>query len=123
MADILKDLYEIVEQRKVQGEEGSYTAYLFEKGLDKILKKVAEEAGETIIAAKSLEAATERETGLADVDALRDAFAGEMADLLYHLVVLQSALGVDAKRVEEVLKERSGKTGNLKAQKNVDKNT
>ena len=123
MADILKDLYAIVEQRKAQGEEGSYTAYLFEKGLDKILKKIAEETGETIIAAKSLEAATERKDGFAGIEVLKDEFAGEIADLLYHLVVLQSALGVDVEKVESVLKERSGKTGNLKSQKIVDKNT
>ena len=123
MADILKDLYMTVEQRRAQNEEGSYTAYLFEKGLDKILKKIAEETGETIIAAKSLEAATERKDGLPGIEALKEEFAGEIADLLYHLVVLQSALGVDVEKVEEVLKKRSGKTGNLKTQKKVDKNT
>ena len=123
MADILKDLYMTVEQRRAQNEEGSYTAYLFDKGLDKILKKIAEEAGETIIAAKSLEAATGRKDGFTGIEALKDDFAGEIADLLYHLVVLQSALGVDVEKVEEVLKERSGKTGNLKTQKKVDKNT
>ena len=120
---MLRELYAIVEQRKEQGEEGSYTAYLFEKGLDKILKKIAEETGETIIAAKSLEAAMARECGFEEQDALRGDFAGEIADLLYHLVVLQSALGVDADKVESILAERSGKTGNLKALKNVDKNT
>ena len=123
MSDILKDLYEIVETRKAEGEEGSYTAYLFEKGLDKILKKIAEEAGETIIAAKSLEAATMCEECAVNEDALRGEFACEIADLLYHLVVLQSALGVDVDQVEAILKERSGKTGNLKQQKKVDKNT
>ena len=123
MSDILKDLHEIVGNRKVQGEEGSYTVYLFEKGLDKILKKIAEEAGETIIAAKSLEATTAQKGSPEDEEALKAAFAGEIADLLYHLVVLQHALGVDIDQVEKVLKERSGKTGNLKAQKKIDKNT
>ena len=123
MSDILKDLYEVVETRKAQGEEGSYTAYLFEKGLDKILKKIAEEAGETIIAAKSLEAALAGGGSAAEEYALRSELTGEIADLLYHLVVLQSALGVDVKLVEAVLKERSGKTGNLKSQTIVDKNT
>jgi phosphoribosyl-ATP pyrophosphohydrolase len=126
MSDILKDLYAIVEQRKAQNEEGSYTSYLFEKGLDKILKKVAEEAGETIIAAKSLEAAavisgSASQSG--EAAALREAFAGEVADLLYHLVVLGSALGVDVSEVETVLQKRSGKTGNLKKQKHVNKNS
>ncbi|MDR0875318.1 MAG: phosphoribosyl-ATP diphosphatase [Clostridiales Family XIII bacterium] len=126
MSDILKDLYTTIEKRKTENEEGSYTAYLFEKGIDKILKKVAEEAGETIIAAKSLEAAfvipgADPEQG--KVAALREAFAGEVADLLYHLVVLESALGVSAEEVEAVLQERSGKTGNLKIQKQVNKNS
>jgi phosphoribosyl-ATP pyrophosphohydrolase len=123
MSDILKDLYTIVEQRKTEREEGSYTAYLFEKGLDKILKKVAEETGETIIAAKSLEAAEGGNAPAEEVAALREDFTGEIADLLYHLVVMQSALGVSADAVETVLEERAGKRGNLKAQKQVDKNS
>jgi phosphoribosyl-ATP pyrophosphohydrolase len=123
MSDILKDLYAVVGQRKADREEGSYTAYLFEKGLDKILKKVAEETGETIIAAKSLEAAAKTGADPAAEAALREDFAGEVADLLYHLVVLGSALDVRAEEVEAVLAARAGKTGNLKAQKQVDKNS
>jgi phosphoribosyl-ATP pyrophosphohydrolase len=123
MSDVLKDLYKIVEQRKVNPAEGSYTAYLFEKGLDKILKKVAEETGETIIAAKSLEAATAAGANPGDRAALRKDFTGEVADLLYHLVVLGSALDIDIAEVEAVLTERAGTTGNLKAQKQIDKNS
>lgn len=48
----LNELYEIIKNRKVQPKEGSYTNYLFDKGLDKILKKVGEEATEVVIAAK-----------------------------------------------------------------------
>ena len=48
----LNELYEIIKNRKAQPKEGSYTNYLFEKGLDKILKKVGEEATEVVIAAK-----------------------------------------------------------------------
>ena len=50
---ILKDMYEVILDRKQNPMEGSYTCYLFEKGLDKILKKIGEESAETIIAAKN----------------------------------------------------------------------
>ena len=50
---ILQDLYQVVLGRKSDPQEGSYTCYLFDKGLDKILKKVGEECSETIIAAKN----------------------------------------------------------------------
>ena len=53
MEDTLKQLYQTVISRKEQPVEGSYTCYLFEKGLDKILKKVGEECSEVIIAAKN----------------------------------------------------------------------
>ncbi len=52
MNDALRDLYETVLARKAEKQEGSYTCYLFEKGLDKILKKCGEECSEVIIAAK-----------------------------------------------------------------------
>ena len=51
----LNELYEIIKNRKAQPKEGSYTNYLFDKGLDKILKKVGEEATEVVIAAKNKE--------------------------------------------------------------------
>ena len=51
--DVLERLYEVVLERKRNPQEGSYTCYLFDKGLDKILKKVGEESAETIIAAKN----------------------------------------------------------------------
>lgn len=50
---VLKDLYQVVLGRKAERQEGSYTCYLFDQGLDKILKKVGEESAETIIAAKN----------------------------------------------------------------------
>ena len=50
----LNELYEIIKNRKAQPKEGSYTNYLFDKGLDKILKKVGEEATEVVIAAKMM---------------------------------------------------------------------
>ena len=53
MTDTLKGLYEVIQDRQKNPQEGSYTCYLFEKGIDKILKKCAEECGEVIIAAKN----------------------------------------------------------------------
>ncbi|WP_106769427.1 bifunctional phosphoribosyl-AMP cyclohydrolase/phosphoribosyl-ATP diphosphatase HisIE [Paenibacillus faecalis] len=70
---VLGELEEIIAKREMERPEGAYTTYLFEKGLDKILKKIGEEASETIIAAKN-----------ADNDELRM----EVSDLIYHLLVL-----------------------------------
>lgn len=53
MEDVLTELYEVVTQRHENPQDGSYTCYLFDQGLDKILKKVGEESAETIIAAKT----------------------------------------------------------------------
>ncbi|MDO5125968.1 MAG: phosphoribosyl-ATP diphosphatase [Ruminococcus sp.] len=106
--ETLKTLEQVVLSRKEQKEEGSYTCYLFEKGIDKILKKVGEEASETIIAAKN-----------ADNSELK----GEVADLLYHLMVMCVDRGLEWSEVEAVLEERHNKTGNLKTFHVVDKNT
>lgn len=72
----LSELYEVIEGRKRERPDGSYTTYLFEQGIDKILKKVGEEATETIIAAKNEN---------------HQQFVAEVSDLLYHLLVLLSA--------------------------------
>ena len=106
--ETLKTLEQVVLSRKEQKEEGSYTCYLFEKGIDKILKKVGEEASETIIAAKN-----------ADNSELK----GEVADLLYHLMVMCVDRGLEWSEVEAVFEERHNKTGNLKTFHVVDKNT
>ena len=106
--DTLKTLEQVVLSRKDKKEEGSYTCYMFEKGIDKILKKVGEEASETIIAAKN-----------ADNNELK----GEVADLLYHIMVMCVDRGLSWKEVEDVLNERHNKTGNLKTFHVVDKNT
>ena len=53
MQDVLEGLYAVVQQRKIEPQEGSYTCYLLDKGLDKILKKCGEECSEVIIAAKN----------------------------------------------------------------------
>lgn len=108
MNDVLKDLYETVLSRRDERREGSYTCYLFEKGLDKILKKCGEECSEVIIAAKNGE---NNETVL------------EISDLLYHLMVLMVEEGISLEEVEAELTKRSAKTGNLKTFHQVDKNS
>jgi phosphoribosyl-ATP pyrophosphohydrolase/phosphoribosyl-AMP cyclohydrolase len=93
---VLNDLYALIEMRKRDRPAGSYTTYLFDQGLDKILKKVGEEASETIIAAKNDDA------GL---------LAGEVSDLLYHLLVLMVEREVTLAQVGEELirRRRKGK--------------
>ena len=87
----LRDLYALLEGRKRDKPEGSYTTYLFEKGLDKILKKVGEESTEVIIAAK---AEDRKET------------VYELADLMYHAMVLMVQMGIP---LEEVRQELAGR--------------
>ncbi len=105
---VLNALYQTVINRKNNPQEGSYTCYLFEKGLDKILKKVGEECSETIIAAKN---GDNKETVL------------EISDLLYHLTVMMVNQGIDINDVYAELEKRSEKSGNLKQFHQVDKNT
>ncbi len=80
-------LFEMIKGRKTEKKEGSYTTYLFEKGIDKILKKVGEECTEVIIASK---------------DNDRKETIYEIADLYYHVMVMMVEMGID---VDEVLKE------------------
>ncbi len=84
-------LMELLEGRKEEKKEGSYTTYLFEKGLDKILKKIGEESTEVIIAAK---AEDKKET------------VYEIADLAYHVMVLMVQAGIS---LEDVKKELAGR--------------
>lgn len=88
---ILIDLEKIIDQREKERPEGAYTTYLFEKGVDKILKKVGEEASEVIIAAKNR-----------DPEELK----WEASDLLYHLFVLLREQELPFKEVLNVLQER-----------------
>ena len=87
----LEGLYELLLSRKTEMPEGSYTTYLFRKGLDKILKKVGEESTEVIIAAKAQDKA---ET------------VYEIADLAYHVLVLMAQAGIS---VEDIRKELAGR--------------
>ena len=84
-------LFELIRGRKEEKKEGSYTTYLFEKGLDKILKKVGEESTEVIIAAKSQDKA---ET------------IYEIADLAYHVMVLMIEAGIDLEDIHRELSSR-----------------
>jgi phosphoribosyl-ATP pyrophosphohydrolase/phosphoribosyl-AMP cyclohydrolase len=88
---IIDELYKVIEDRKLNPKEGSYTNYLFEKGIDKILKKVGEECAEVIIAAKN---------------ASRDEIRYEAADLIYHLLVLLSQAGLCPSEVFSELEQR-----------------
>lgn len=90
----LEELHALIESRRRERLEGSYTTYLFEQGLDKILKKIGEEASETIIAAKNVDA---------------PAFVAEVSDLLYHLLVLLVERGVKLEEVKAELSRRDGK--------------
>ena len=105
---ILQDLYQVVLGRKRDPQEGSYTCYLFDKGLDKILKKVGEECSETIIAAKN---GKQEET------------VGEISDLIYHLMVMMAHQDIPLDAVLAELERRSHKIGNLKQMKVVDHET
>ncbi len=87
----LNTLYNIIEERKENPEIEGYTRYLFDQGLDKILKKIGEEASEVIIASKNQE---------------KEALVSEVADLMYHLTVLLVEKGVTYGEVEAVLIER-----------------
>ena len=87
----LGDLMKLIEGRKTDKKEGSYTTYLFEKGLDKILKKVGEESTEVIIAAKAQDRA---ET------------VYEIADLAYHMMVLMIEAGISLEDIHRELASR-----------------
>lgn len=87
----MEGLYDLIAGRKTEKKEGSYTTYLFEKGLDKILKKVGEECTEVIIAAK---AEDKRET------------VYEIADLAYHVMVLMVESGIT---IDDVMRELSSR--------------
>ncbi len=106
MDSTLERLYGVVMDRKANPQEGSYTCYLFDKGLDKILKKVGEECAETIIAAKN--------------DVPSDT-VGEISDLIYHLMVMMAEKDIPLEDVLAELDRRAQKIGNLKQMKQVDK--
>jgi len=91
LGSLLAQLYALIESRERERPDGSYTTYLFEHGLDKILKKVGEESAETIIAAKN-----------DDTKPL----VSEVSDLVYHLLVLLVVRGVSLEQIREELAQR-----------------
>lgn len=90
-SEILRNLQKTIKDRKLNPVEGSYTNYLLDKGIDKILKKIGEEATEVVIGAKNNSEEVIYET----------------ADLLYHLLVLYECLDVDFDKVFKELNERN----------------
>ena len=88
---ILPQLVEVIKQREIDMPEGAYTTYLFDKGIDKICKKVGEEATEVVIGAKNRD---------------KEEVKWESADLMYHLLVLLQEQKVDIYEVLEVLQKR-----------------
>jgi len=94
--DFLHTLETIIHQRRDQPSEGSYTSFLFQKGINKIVQKVGEEAVELVIEAK---------------DDNRELFLGEAADLLFHYLVLLAAKGFELDEVVGVLRKRNMQIG------------
>lgn len=90
-AEVLQQVFDVITDRRLHPREGSYTNYLFEKGLNKILKKVGEEATEVVIASKS--------GSPEDINA-------EIADLLYHIMVLLVDQGLTLQDVYKELEQR-----------------
>ena len=102
MSDILDRLHDVLEQRRQAAPQESYVASLHDKGLNKILEKVGEEATETLLAAKDAEHGdTER----------RQALIAETADLWFHSLVMLSHLGLDHHQVLDELARRFGLSG------------
>lgn len=106
--DYIRNDYETILARKQAKEEGSYTCYLFEQGLDKILKKVGEESTEMVIATKNGD---------------KDETVGEICDLIYHTLVMMVNENITIEDVEAVMQKRAEKAGNLKKFHKVDKNS
>ena len=91
----IRELFEIIEIRRNNDESTSYTRQLFNRGLDRIIQKVGEESVEVVIAAKNDE---------------NDEFIGEVADLVYHLLVLLVAKDIKITDIERCLQERHDKS-------------
>lgn len=103
MPDVLVKLADVIESRKGGDPDKSYVARLFHKGTDAILKKVGEEATETVLAAKDVAAGA--------TEANRQALVGEVADLWFHSLVALSHLGLGPQEVLAELARREGLSG------------
>lgn len=96
---IIEEVYNQIEDRDKNPKENSYTNYLLNEGVDKICKKIGEEATETVIAAKNTD---------------KDELIGEISDLVYHTLVLMYDKNVKVEDVKNKLSERHRKEGNKK---------
>lgn len=102
MGEKLSDLYNVILERKNDKNEGSYTSYLFEKGINKILKKVGEECTEVIISSKENN---------------KEEQVNEICDLTYHVLVLMAELGISVEEVSTELGKRREKINNFKGER------
>ena len=91
--------YQVILDRRADRQEGSYTCYLFDQGIDKILKKVGEECTEMVIAAKNND---------------KDETVYEITDLIYHTLVMMANQGITPADIQAELDKRAEKAGNLK---------
>ncbi len=91
LGSLLSRLYQLIGDRERERPAGSYTTYLFDEGIDKILKKLGEESAETIIAAKNDD---------------NSRLVAEVSDLIYHLLVLLVARGVSLEQIANELRQR-----------------
>ena len=102
MENIINELYEVIKDRKENRDESSYTSYLFNNGIDKILKKLGEECTEVIISAKNNN---------------KEEQVLEIGDLIYHLLVTMAELDISIEDVEKELNKRRKKINNLKKER------
>lgn len=98
---VLREVADVIAARQREMPEGSYTTYLFREGVDKIAKKIGEEATEVVIGAKNVQRGDEN--GL-------DLLAGEVADLFYHALVLARATGLPDDAIWRALAKRRGRS-------------
>ena len=95
--NVIQELYRIIEERKENPIEGSYTSYLFEEGLDKILKKIGEESAEVVISSKNNNPKE---------------MVSEISDLFYHTLVLMVLKGIKVEDIATELETRRKKICN-----------
>lgn len=106
--NVINELYNVIEERKIGKNEGSYTSYLFSKGKEKILKKVGEECTELVIASMKEDNRKEQ--------------IYEMCDLIYHLLVLSSELNISTDEIKLELESRQNKINNFKGERKTIEN-
>ena len=102
MSNEIEKEFQTILERKDCKEEGSYTAYLFNKGKEKILKKIGEEATEVVIASMSNN---------------KEELVGEICDLTYHVLVLMAEMGLNLEDIDKELIKRREKSNNFKGER------